>query len=133
MVNNRAQPRIWLIVLATIVTTAVAVCGSGLAAVVVGLGYCGGDGGQPYAAPASPRGKLCNGDAGSALLGVGLLGGPVVALAGGLLAATRRRWKPFLIGVGLAAALILAPLAILLAASPTCAHGRSGSVGCDSY
>jgi hypothetical protein len=51
------------------------------------LSYCGGDGGSPYAAPGSPRGRFCEGGGAAAPLWlpyVGLMAIAPVLIAGAL-------------------------------------------------
>jgi hypothetical protein len=81
------------------------------------LTTCGGDGGSPYAAPASPRGQYC--DSGLPAFGVG--GGLVLAVIGCAVAAKRRRWWPLLASVITAAILITSPLTLGSALSKECA------------
>ncbi|HEX6713256.1 MAG TPA: hypothetical protein VF066_07720 [Thermoleophilaceae bacterium] len=84
---------------------------------LVGFGPCGGDGGLPYAAPASPRGQACS-----------LTGGVVLWVPITLLALS---WLPFLsarprVWITIAAALVpLAIIVLLGSLSPDCASGST--------
>ena len=78
---------------------------------------CGGDGGSPYAAPASPRGEYCDAELSAISIGAGL----VIAIIGSIVAAMRRRWWP-LVGSAIAAAVLIgSPLALGSALSKECA------------
>jgi hypothetical protein len=89
-------------------------------AVVVGVGTtmvtCGGDGGSPYAAPASPRGQYC--DAGLPLISI--LGGLALALLGCIVACRRRRWGPLVASAIAGTLLIASPLMFGSALSKEC-------------
>lgn len=80
---------------------------------------CGGDGGSPYAALASPRGEFCelttNGTA-APLFTLLFLSPLLVTPLAGIVAVVRGRYRPLLIGLCiaiLAAGAVLAPMIIL--------------------
>jgi hypothetical protein len=85
------------------------------------LTICGGDGGSPYAAPASPRGQYC--DSGLPAISVG--GGLVLAVIGCVVAATRQRWWLLLASAITAALLIASPVTLGTALSKECADESS--------
>jgi hypothetical protein len=88
---------------------------------VMGLVSCGGDGGSPYAAPASPRGKFC--DAAESVP----LWGPMTAFLLGLWAAGRaRRIVYVIVGVVVAVGLAVGPPLVAGLLSKECAAGESG-------
>ncbi len=80
-------------------------------------GLCGGDGGSPYAAPASPRGKACAyGPHFFSLFGPGLV------LAAGLPIATVRRSRAgVFVVLAIALAMAIIPLGIVGALPGECA------------
>ena len=82
---------------------------------------CGGDGGSPYAAPASPQGKYCDTALPAVSIGVGL----VLAIIGSILAAMRGRWWPLVASGVTAAALILSPPVLGELLSDKCADEPS--------
>jgi hypothetical protein len=79
---------------------------------------CGGDGGSPFAAPASPRGRYCD----SGLPMMSIVGGPLLAVVGSFIAAWRGRWWP-LLGCGvIAAVLVISPAVFAVRLSGMCAN-----------
>jgi hypothetical protein len=106
---------------------AVAVCAVVVSLVGGALGWatsevaCSGDGGQPYAAPASAYGRYC--DAQGYSLAFVLPALPV--LLGGALVARRRRWVFLAVGVVIAAALATSPLLAAWALPDKCGEEAS--------
>jgi hypothetical protein len=90
---------------------------------------CGGDGGSPYAAPASPRGQYC--DAGIPRISIG--GGLLLAVAGSAVAARRRRWWPVIVCGFAAAALIASPATFGVRLSGECADEPQSPIGDELY
>ena len=86
-------------------------------AAATGIGICGGDGGSPYAAPASPRGKYCE----SGLPWISLLVGLALPVAGGVAVAVRHRWLPLVMCAVVGTVLVLSPLVVGSALSKECA------------
>jgi hypothetical protein len=101
------------------------------ALIVVGMGFCGGDGGSPYAAPLSPRGQACG--VADALMPILAIASIVITFVGGVACARSRRAAIALVAAAVSVGVLLAPVAILSALSPNCAGGESTSIGCDSY
>jgi hypothetical protein len=85
-------------------------------ALSIGLGTCGGDGGQPYAGSGSQLDRLC-GSAGQGLELAELAGVPLIAVLATALAFMRRRFRALLVGVGLAMLAFLGPFLVLSSAS----------------
>jgi hypothetical protein len=81
---------------------------------------CGGDGGSPYAAPASPRGQYCD----AHLPLISILGGLALALAGSIVAFRRRLWWPLVASAIAGALLIASPLMLGAALSKGCGDKR---------
>ena len=86
---------------------------------------CGGDGGSPFAAPASPRGQYC--DAG--VPRISIVGGLLLAAAASAVAAVRRRWWPLLVGGFIAALLVASPAVLGVRLSRECADEPQAPVG----
>jgi hypothetical protein len=84
---------------------------------VTGISTCGGDGGSPYAAPASPRGQYCD----SHMAAISIVGGLVLGVIGCTVATSRRRWWPLIASAITAALLIASPLVLGSALSKECA------------
>ena len=97
---------------------------------------CGGDGGEPYAAPASPRGRYCAGFAqvGGRYRGFALIAfAAAVLLVAGLAAIRHQRLKRLLITAGVAIALLAAQFAVSVSLSPTCDPDEPANPGCAHY
>jgi hypothetical protein len=106
----------------------VAVCaGAWLVWVILTLGDCGGDGGSPYAAPASPRGRYC--ESGGPELS--LIVGAVLPVAGAVLAAVRRRWLPLVVAAVAGVALVVSPVVIASALPRECADEPDSMTGAE--
>jgi hypothetical protein len=117
-VDDDGQTAFWTPARTMGVVAGVILClvGGYLAFVVIGMGPCGGDGGSPYAAPDSPRGRLCD-------RGIGWIAfvGPVVAFAAGAVVASLRRSSAALVAGAVAAvAVIVAPIVVVEALPNTC-------------
>ena len=103
---------------------AVVVCGAVVLLVGAALGWltaglaCGGDGGSPYAAPASGYGRYCGSHSYTIAFALPLI--PV--LLGGALVARRGRWRFLAVGVVVAAALAISPLLAAWALPDTCSE-----------
>jgi hypothetical protein len=102
----------------------------------IGLGPCGGDGGSPYAAPASPRGSFCEHGGLVVPLWTVPLWAPFIGLVAGLVAAQRTRHRTYL-ATGIVAAMMIAaaPVVISLVLPARCASDdpRVNSAACDHY
>ena len=104
-------------VLATVAAVALLLAAMLFSAAVMGGVTCSGDGGSPYAAPDSPRGRFC--EAGGASIP---LWGPLIALlVGGGLALSRGRRSLLTAAFVAAFALALSPYFLANALSKDCA------------
>jgi hypothetical protein len=91
------------------------------AALATGLGVCGGDGGSPYAAPASPRGRFCDSGATSLIL----WGPPLVLLIGVPIAVSRGSRAILALAFAIAVAVAFAPLVVAGSLSKECGAAPS--------
>jgi len=93
---------------------------------------CSGDGGEPYAAPASPRGRYCAAfDAGG---GIALLLLPPVIVIGLLYAAlTLRRPRAFVAALVAAFTMTLVLFALVAGLPGECAGDDESKPGCSHY
>jgi hypothetical protein len=89
------------------------------------VGDCGGDGGSPYAAPASPRGRYC--ESGGPELS--LVVGAALPVIGAVLAAVRGRWLPLVVAAVAAVVLLVSPLVIASALPRECADEPDSMTG----
>lgn len=94
------------------------------------LGPCGGDGGEPYAAPGSPRGKLCESGLLPPLL---LLVAPGSVLLLGLMAAKREDARLLKAGVATAVTLFLVGTSLPFALSEECSGDGDPNDPYDCY
>ena len=79
---------------------------------LIGLGWCGGDGGTPNAEPGSAQAAACDsGIVGALVTGAGFAG-PLAVLVGLVMAISQRRAKPMVIGAGVGAALAIGPAVV---------------------
>jgi hypothetical protein len=94
-----------------------------LVAALMGVGACGGDGGSPYSAPASPLGGYCQGPLGelSILTGLGL------GLIGVILGAIQRSWRRLFALTVTGLLLIVSPLVFAATLSPDCSDSATQS------
>jgi hypothetical protein len=94
---------------------------------------CDGDGGQPYAAPDSPVGRLCRlrGDL-SSVIGLlhtaGVTAAPLLILAATTTAIRRRSWAVLLAGTAAASASILLASVPFLVLSNDCSSAQQRAV-----
>ena len=106
-----------------------------LCSTFIGAMACDGDGGEPYAAPASPLGRYCD-LADTVYRGNIFLFwtfGPVLVLAAGIVAlAFGRRRVVVALGVAVVA-LIVAHLSFSLALPTTCSPDDESVAGCSHY
>ncbi|HWI71170.1 MAG TPA: hypothetical protein VNT55_04385 [Baekduia sp.] len=107
----------FLLALGAILITGAVASASFYAFVQIGFPYCGGDGGSPYADPASTRGHLCA--IAGPLLPLTFPGTPLLVAAAAVFATKRRRPWVFAIAVVTALAFAGLEIAALAAASPT--------------
>lgn len=92
----------------------------GLCAMVfTGLMCFDGDAGEPYVKAGSTRAAVCAVEK-PLYVPLSLLGAPAAALAGGVLAFSRRRWGPLGLGCAAAVAVLLVPAGAVYATSPRC-------------
>jgi hypothetical protein len=106
-----------------------------LCATFVGAMACDGDGGEPYAAPASPLGRYCA--AADAVYGGNIFLfwtlGPVLVLAVGIVALAFGR-RRVVVAVGIAvAALIVVHAGLSLGLPSTCSPDDETVAGCSHY
>jgi predicted lysophospholipase L1 biosynthesis ABC-type transport system permease subunit len=110
--------RLWtpLVVVAFAVGLAAVVLVALFSVLILNIGTCGGDGGSPYAPPASARGQFCEEGGGSAPLWA-----PAIALVVGFLFALMHRRRAYLWATLIAAlVLAVAPNLVALALSKDC-------------
>ncbi len=106
---------------------------SGLLAFLVALS-CGGDGGSPYAARASPYGRACEAGLVSAWALVILLAPPVLAILGVLRLATSRRRRDLALAIGGPIAVFVAAIAMgAIVPSECSAAQREAGADCEVY
>ena len=103
-VHQSAPRRRWL-VLGTALALVLALVVTYISLAFTLLGPCGGDGGSPYAAPASPAGRYCE----SPLPPASVIVGVLVAVGGSIAAMVRRRWRPHTLFTVAGLALVLSP------------------------
>jgi hypothetical protein len=118
MTGSPRQTAFWtrrraIAVVAGVILTLV---GGSLAFIVIGMGPCGGDGGSPYAAPDSPRGRLCHEGIGW----IALLGPFVAFVAGAVVAALRRSSAALVAGLVASVAVLVGPIVVVEALPNTC-------------
>lgn len=101
---------------------------------IVGALACSGDGGEPYAAPASPLGHYCNGvdTVGRHWYALWIFAPLIVTLVGVVALAFSRRRLALAIGaIALIATLLHAGLSLALPA--TCSPDDESAPGCSHY
>jgi hypothetical protein len=97
-----------------------------------GMGWCGGDGGSPYAAPASPRGEYCAAiDDGGTLFFVAVAVFFALLVVGLFLVRTHPRIVVALATVAIG--LLAAHIVTVSALSPRCTPDDPGLPGCAHY
>jgi len=95
---------------------------------------CGGDGGSPYAAIASPRGQLCESSAAGFLGALQLFLAPAVVTVGVGIAATRRSWRQLGATAAVGVVLIVAPFLIFNAIPNECTpEQQAAGLSCEVY
>ncbi len=96
---------------------------------------CGGDGGVPYAAFDSRRGRFCDsGEVYNTYLAVTILGPATIAIVGAVLGARRQNWRPLLSAMAAGAVLIAASTTLFLGLSSECTEDQVAAGGqCDTY
>lgn len=108
---------------------------------LTGLGPCGGDGGSPYAAPASPAGRYCDtvdsyftsGEPGALTTALVYLWPIAVLLCLGIVGVWRRS-RPLLVAVGAFATTMLVAHALLAYNLPDrCRPDDPSRPGCGHY
>lgn len=98
--------RLW-IVLATAAAAVVVAVASLYGALWVAFGICGGDGGYPYADEGSEADRFCDSAASVPYVLALLVLPPIVVVALGVVAAVRRRWQMFGLGLAIGTALVV--------------------------
>ena len=116
--NRRARPQSsWgpVETVVTVVCGLAATAGAGYLSLIsllsIGLGWCGGDGGSPYAEPGSAQAAACDSTLVTWLSVVPTYAGPVVVLVATVVALHRRSALPLLVGAALGALLSFGPAA----------------------
>jgi hypothetical protein len=139
--NNPAQgaPSRRRVVIATVIAV-VALTGVVLLSMIIWLAGCGGDGGSPYAAPASPRGEYCELTTESPVgrvLAMLLFTFPVYGMAAlGIVSVVTRSFKPLLIGIAVSALLLAGVLSPMLVLDRHCSADQRASLPshqCETY
>jgi hypothetical protein len=102
---------------------------------------CGGDGGQPYAAPASPAGRYCNaiesyfesGEPGETTTALVHLSPVALLVALGAFAVWRRSVRLTVAFAALAFSAIAVHVALAFSLPNRCTPGTETAAGCDHY
>jgi hypothetical protein len=95
---------------------------------------CGGDGGEPYAAPASTLGRLCSYLDGHPAVYVFAVVGVVVVLGMGLSTSTASgSRRPFFVAACIAGLWLVLQLAAMSALPQTCSPDDESRPGCSHY
>ena len=122
---SSARRYLWLGLLAVVLIYVVALP----TAVVHQMVTCGGDGGSPYAAPASPRGKLCET---GLIVPALLLVAPGLAAGGGLMAWRRGQSRPLAVGATAGTVVLLLGVLVPALLSKDCS-GRPESMTAEEF
>ena len=138
----RSQPRHRAVLAAAWAGVVLAWCASGFVAFgLTMLAPCGGDGGQPYAAPASPAGRYCtsverffeSGEPGELTTALVYLSPVALLVALGAIGIWRRSGR-LLVAIGvLAFAAIVLHVALAFSLPNRCSPGTSSLSGCHHY
>jgi hypothetical protein len=106
-----------------------------------GLGPCGGDGGSPYAAPASPAGRYCDaadsyfesGEPGELTTALVYLSPVGALIALGAIGVGRRSRSLLLAGAALATAILVVHVGLAFSLRGRCVPDAESRPGCQHY
>ena len=123
-----------LIIIASVIGVIIIFFAGASIAIFLAFG-CGGDGGVPFAALDSQRGRFCDsGELYNTYLASAILGPPIAVVVGAVLAAKQRVWRPLLMSMAAGAILIVAATVFFLGLNDDCTDGQiNAGERCESY